>query len=294
MSTSLEDPSTDAAKPGARADDMAGVFELIAAVAKGDAGSADLTHTEEVVAGLREKGIDSLDLLVAVLMRAARQSTDTSRAAQPIDIRTFAQPTPKEIAERIRHKPPLVPFVLNGTLYDPQDINRFDGRELHFVAGSSRDELVAFDDRNVIARFWEQTYVAAMAGTLATAGAGDSAAPDDAMGLAGTRAWVGPWYAWPDCDDGNGAYYYSDAGPDWGSTLYCPPNRGYRQLSKVCRGFLCTGDWNDVISACQGCNIHVIAMYEHKDWGGSSYTGWNQSQLSYLGWNDRASGVACW
>jgi hypothetical protein len=291
---SFEGASTDAASPEARAEHIGRAFELIAAVAKGDAGSADLIHPEDVVAGLREQGIDSLDLMVEVLVRAARQATGKNGAAQPIDIRRFAQSTPKEVAERIQHRVPLVPFVLNGTLYDPEDINRFDGRELHFVAGSSRNELVAFDDRNVIARFWEHTYVAAMAGALAGPKVGNIAPQGTTTFLAGPEEWPGGWSAWPECDDGPGAYYYSDAAPDWGDTLYCPPNRGYPQLSKVCRGFLCTGDWNDVISACQGSGIHVIAMYEHKDWAGDSYTGWSQSQLNWLGWNDRASGVACW
>lgn len=294
MNTSAEDSSTDATTSGARAEHIGHAFELIAAIAKGDAGSADLGHPEDVVAELREHGIDSLDLLVDVLLRSARQSADKKGAAQPIDIRTFGQRTPKEVTERIRHTPPLVPFVLNGTLYDPEDINRFDGRELHLVAGSSRDEVVAFDDRAVVARFWEQTYVAAMAGTLAGARRRDVASQDGTFADAGPERWTGSWHAWPDCDEGRGAYYYSDSGPEWGDTLYCPPNRGYPQLSRVCRGFLCTGDWNDVISACQGWEIYVIAMYEHKDWGGSSYTGWNQSQLNWLGWNDRASGVACW
>ena len=55
-----------------------------------------------------------------------------------------------------------MPFVLNGTLYDPKDINRFDGQELHFAVAVSRDHMLAIDDLDVIGRWWQYIYLSSL------------------------------------------------------------------------------------------------------------------------------------
>src|SRR5262245_55332070 len=110
-----------ASNPGpSQSDSRAGHFsralEVIAAIAKRDAAP------EELAAQLRDQGIDALDVLVSVLARAATQPADRRGAAEPVDIRRFSQPTPPELVARIQHRPPRIPFVLNGTVYDPHDV----------------------------------------------------------------------------------------------------------------------------------------------------------------------------
>ena len=280
--------ANDPADADQRVSHIGNAVQLMAAVAGGDAGRQDLAPPAEIVAGLREQGIDSLEVLVEVVARMARQSSQSKSESQPLDIRMFDRSTPRDLVEAISHTPPKVPFILNGELYDPKDINRFDGQELHFLASPTHNELIAFDDRKTIARFWEVTYIASLSGVSAGRLTGQP------LAFAGPEQY-GPFIGWPDCDDGAGAYFYSDSGTeDWGDELHCPPNRGYHRLSQVSRGFLGTSGWNDCISACQGKDIGIIALYEHTFWGGRTYTGWNQSSLDYLGWNDLASGCACW
>jgi hypothetical protein len=69
-------------------------------------------------------------------------------------------------------------------------------------------------------------------------------------------------------------------------------------LSQVCRGFLCTGDWNDVISALQlhrpGSPLTCV-LCEHINLQGSTWTSFNLSykELNSIGWNDKASSLVC-
>jgi hypothetical protein len=270
----------DASQSDSRAAHLSRALELIAAVAKRDAAPEDIVPPLDIAAQLRDQGIDSLELLVSVLARAVRQPEDRRRATRRIDIRHFSQPTPRELITRSAHRPPKIPFVLNGTLYDPNDIRRFDGSELHFVVGPRADELLAFDDRNVIARIWESTYVMSLSGMVPRGG--QDAEPR--------------WIAWPPMDH-VGAYFWENSGPDgWGEAIYLSPNTGFWDLRRVGHGVLGVGDWNDVISSFAHNQVNVVALYEHVDMQGSSLTSTehSESSLDYIGWNDRASSCACW
>lgn len=288
---------------------MSRALELISAVANRDAAP------EDIVAQMRNDGVDSLDVLVAVLARAARQPADRLDAQRPVDVRRFSKPTPPERAAKIVHRVPSMPFVLDGTLYDPEDVRRFDGRELHFVAGHG-DELLAFDDRSVIARTWELTYAASLstAGVRSFSGASLSSSAVEGYqyggyhyggyGSSGVRPQdipiagpgpeeSGPLILWPKKDK-RGAYFYDDKGTDgWGEELFLRPNRGYWDLTEVGRGILGLGDWNDVISAFSMKDTYVVVLYEHINMEGDTLTGLPSSGLG-PDWNDRASSVACW
>ena len=279
----------DASQNDSRAGHLSRALELVGAVAHRDAAPQD------IVAELRKNGFDSLDVLVAVLARAASQPADRRRAERPVDVRRFSQPTPRELVERIEHRAPKIPFVLNGTLYDPEDVRRFNGHELHFVVGSRGNELLAFDDRNVIARVWELTYVASLSGAPGGYRPGDVARQDMAPPQPRDGPETFPGGRWPPVGD-PGAYFYEDSGPGgWGESLYLRPNRGYPDLTKVGRGVLGFGDWNDVISAFRGHEVQIVVLHEHINWTGNSLTNqYSASSMDYLGWNDRASSVETW
>ncbi|WP_394141139.1 hypothetical protein [Cytobacillus oceanisediminis] len=54
--------------------------------------------------------------------------------------------TRPKINSRIVQRVPQVPFILNGTMYDPKDIIRFNGQELHFVIPPSGDHMLVVDN----------------------------------------------------------------------------------------------------------------------------------------------------
>jgi hypothetical protein len=166
-------------------------LELVGSIARGEA------YLEDISAQLRDEGFDALDVMLAALAGAARQATDPRVKARPIDVSTFARPTDPELIAQTVHQVPTIPFTMNGVLYDPKDISRFDGQELHLF--SLRGDLLAFDSRESIARIWELLYIAPM--------------PDPALDtLVNSPALftnnMGPVPWWPDIDEDDiGAHF---------------------------------------------------------------------------------------
>ncbi len=81
-----------------------------------------------------------------------------------------------------------------------------------------------------------------------------------------------------------------------GDIICLPPNRAYADLTRVSRGFLGTGDWNDFISSVSWCRWDV-SLFEHIHYGGSQLwlrAGCTTPNLVELGWNDRASAIVNW
>ncbi len=281
--------------------DLDRAVELISAVAEGDA------SVHDVVARLREEGIDSLDVLVSIIARKARQHSQSRRAAKWVDPRHFWIPTPPEHAEQIVHQVPHVPFLLNGTLYDPADIRRFDGRELHLVA--TKRHLLAFDDRNTIARWWEMTFLQANMDperryqdggyqSVPSITPQDSEFPPPPPPV--------PWPPVPSTDpppkvtdfweDIFSTFWW----PDSFSHISLPPNRGYPDLTEVGRGFLDLGDWNDEISAVTLNGNWVAVLHEHIHFKGRTLTitrdsnPFDMRDLRRVGFNDMASSIETW
>ncbi|MGH3365777.1 MAG: hypothetical protein ACRDOY_01055 [Nocardioidaceae bacterium] len=276
----------------ARANHLSRALGLITAVANRDAAIEDIT------AQLRQEGYDALDVVVAALANASRQPTHNRRSQHPVDVRRFSEPSPRELVAEIVHRAPMVPFVLNGTLYDPADIKRFDGRELHFVAGDG-GQLLAFDDREIIARTWELTFASRMPPNLAEregrgqAGAQGVQKPSVLVDDMGPVPW--PW--WP-THGAPGTYFYEDSGyQNWGDDLHLRPHYGYSDLTRVSAGFLGSESWNDRISAYQCWGTYVVVLFEHVNYTGNTYTttyGLSHKELTSIGWNDRASSIQTW
>jgi hypothetical protein len=65
----------------------------------------------------------------------------------------------------IRHKVPEIPFRIDGVLYDPGDISRFDGEELAFFV-RRRDEMLVMRDRQVWAPVVQSMFVSNLATSL--------------------------------------------------------------------------------------------------------------------------------
>lgn len=259
---------------------------LLSAIAAGDAA------VEDIAAELRRDGIDSLDAALAVLRDGIKaHEGEQANLARPINIQRFQNSTPMD-PSRIVQRVPEVPFLLNGTLYDPEDITRFNGHELHFVAEPTSDHMLVIDDRQVMANWWQQLYLESYRSTASQQGKSSSRHPGGRIGpgarvLGATPRDYNVTYFCEDIDSG-GAFFIL-----WG-------DRGYYDLTKVCMGAFCTGDWNDEISSLGFDATHVAVLWEHIHWTGQSFTVSTSSppagvpNLHIYGWGDRASSVETW
>jgi len=175
-------------------------LELISAIAHKDAVPAD------IAAQFRRERFEALDVQVAAQAQAPAAPERRRGAEHPIDVLHFTRPTPPAVVSRIVQRAPKVPFVLNGVIYDPDDVRRFDGRELHFVVACGGDYLVVVDDRRVMGQWWQSVYLSALI----------DAAPAAPASL--NQAWL-----------------YEDARLG-GVALALNRNRGYADLAEVGRG----------------------------------------------------------
>jgi hypothetical protein len=239
-------------------------FNLIAAIVAGDADMKD------GVASLTKEGISSLEDALLVLKQEL--STRTLNE-DPIDFRQLRKESPPEATSHIKHIVPEFPFILHGTEYEPQDITRFDGQELHFIATPNSDHMLAVDDRNLIVDWWQFSYFDRY-----------RESPNQHI-----RSDI-PEARTNFRDDPNLRGY----------VLPANANRGYERLSEVDRGIF--GDWNDVISSFSMSGVQVAQLHEHKYYGGESFS-WvlpygteygEVRDLGPYGWGDRASSVGTW
>jgi hypothetical protein len=282
------------------------LLDLISAVATGDA------RREDVVAALRNEGIDSLDVLVEVLAQVTRKKGAGRRLqASLLDPQRLSNTTTPERAARTVHQIPRLPFLLRGTIYDPADIGRFNGQDLHFVAIGRDDHMLVIDDRSVMENWWQLSYVNSIMSSNAiylTARGGELEAPLHPTNFGGGggsgRIVVGSGGGSSSGPEGFGttpglsgpprAVFYEDIFYG-GSSIELEPNRGYADLTRVSYTFFGTGDWNDTISSIQTSIPLWTVLFEDVDYMGSTFTTFGGAQnLLDFGWNDRASGCGTW
>lgn len=270
-------------------------FAIISAIAMKDASVQDIAGL------LRKKGINSVEDVIDQVRREADQMTEALRPT-PIDFRKFAVPVGYEPRRDTVQQVPEVPVVIEGTLYDPTDIRRFDGQELHFVASPDGTFMIAIADRAVIGKWWEMTYISSIL----------NESPFDALGAfgadqaserlghrAGSRATVARF---PPTVN-----YFEDINFG-GWSISHGPNRGYADLTRAHMGVF--GDWNDKISSVNGQNLRIAVLHEHINWVGATFSVWSHTtsspegplvhpimderNLHAWGWGDRASSVEGW
>jgi hypothetical protein len=287
MPSGAQDPGTP---PRDRA------LDLVSALAAGDA------EREDVVAALRSEGVDALDLLVDVLAQATRKVPRGRVPPCLRDPQQMSNETPPELRATIVHPVPQLPFLLRGTLYDPPDITRFDGQELHFISSPDSSHIIAIDDRAAMERWWQFSFVSANLKTLEAKGSGTTS----------TTTWPPTGESgvgWP--GTGGGPTLEIPLGPPYGglgpprttfhehihfrgSDIELEPGWGYPDLTEVAWTFLGTGDWNDTISSVKLYRTELATLYEHVGWAGSTFSTTHEPDLTRYGWNDRASGCATW
>lgn len=269
MSDGVEGAGAQSGKTSTlRLDDR--LLGVLSSVVAGDAGK------EDIIAMIRREGGEPSDNRLTKLITRG-------------GVRAAAPP--------IAHKPPAVPFALNGTLYDPQDIRRFDGQALHFVPSQDKEYMLVIDKVDVMLHWWRLARLAAIESyKYGGYHFGPGEAPPPAAGGVGPQDHqVGPEAPVPFY------FYFSYLYEDMdfqGGWLTLEGRRGvtqYANLTHVSRGFLGLGDWNDVISSVK-IEHGVTVLYEHVYFGvldgGSTLTlTRSENYLERFGWNDRASSV---
>jgi hypothetical protein len=271
-------------------------LDLISAVAAGEA------EREDIVAELKSEGIDSLDVLVDVLAQATQKAPRNRVPPCLRDPQQLSNETPADLLAKIVHPVPRLPFLLRGALYDPSDIARFNGQELHFISSGDKSHIIAIDDRAVIERWWQFSFVSANLKTFKANESGMSTTGSWRPGgdIGGGYLGTSPTFDLPKLGLGGtrGAPYirttfFEDINFR-GSDIELEPGLGYPDLTKVSWTFLGTGDWNDTISSVRLDGTELAMLYEHVNWGGSTFSTTHEPNLTTFGWNDRASGCATW
>jgi hypothetical protein len=272
--------------------------------------------TEEMLSALRAEGIGSYERLVEELVRAVRRA---GTPPQQLGIDVLARETPSALAERVVHRVPQVPLTVDGVGIQPEEISRFDGRVLHFVAGDA-ESLAAFTDGRLVSIWLQISILAGIAtrGTRRSRVAQQVAPPYDlepantgAAAGGSTRPGSGPptggpFYHPPDLGTpgasgmpgnlGNGAPWtttfvlYQDI--YWrGSQLVLQAGQGYSDLTEVGNGFI--GSWNDQASSISSSEL-IGVCGEHVNFDGSRLIVLKHTpyvDLTSIGWNDRISSV---
>ncbi|MGS2751249.1 hypothetical protein ACVAMH_31185 [Bacillus zanthoxyli] len=239
---------------------------LLTAITSGEA------VVEDIAKELRNEGIQSLEELIVILRENIKEAKeDEINAMKPINFQNWRRKTSQESISNIVQKVPKVPFILNGTMYDPEDITRFNGQELHFILAPEADHMLVVDDRDLIADWWSLAYFERF----------KNSSMQHETEMQTRMRLIIPHTG-----------FFEDVNFS-GYALGLLPNRGYNRLSSVVRGFF--GDWNDEISSVSMIGTNITVLYEHKNWAGATLTlTGSESDLHRLGWGDRASSIATW
>src|SRR5271165_5958853 len=97
--------------------------------------SGNLT-VDDVLKALEEGGIRDLQQFIKRELAHAKATEKAPRRASMLGP-SVGKPSRRGPAQR----PVTVPVLIDGVLYDPKDIHRFDGQILHFVAPNGERPL---------------------------------------------------------------------------------------------------------------------------------------------------------
>jgi len=257
-------------------------FDIISAIATRDAA------VEDIVRELRNRGVKSLeDVLDMVRQATARRDESAKTTPDPVDFKKFSVGADYKQRLDIVHTVPEIPVLIDGVMFDPKDIKRFDGQELHFIAARDRQSMIAIADRAVMGKWWEMTYVTSLTSSA-------SSAP---RALASHFSFPEP-----------AVIYYEDD-QFGGSIISHGKNRGFYDLTQH-KTSIFGHSWNDRISSLQLVNLTICVLHWDIHWQGATMTfqastpsspegppsypvDWEPSLRPY-GWNDQASSVEGW
>ena|SRR5271165_1693902 len=242
--------------------------------ASGKQTNSDNLTVEDVLKVLEEDGIRDLQQLVKrELARSKAASKSPGRASMLGP--SLAKPSRRGPAQR----PVTVPVLIDGVLYDPKDIHRFDGQILHFVAPSpTRPDFQAFTGDQ-----WPTAVRTLILYRSVIQILGMNEGPI-VQPTGGGVVKYGP------------AEFFSDINFE-GDHLWLDQKHEWPDLTQVDRGdFWDRQSWNDCISSVVPVpNIGTLVLCEDINLGGASFTCPSSVRdLGLYGWNDRASSLVYW
>ena len=255
---------------------------------------------ENILAAFRERDITSLEELVGQLKKAM---ADPRGGPQPIDFSAAMGTGAGREDSAVRHAPPKIPFVWNGTTYDPAGISRLDGQAagflVHYVGG--RPEMYVISDPHQRGLVVQTLAIGRLVGSVIRWASKDfSESPGNTgphtgpVGLLDSTIIVSP----PPFSQGSSSippvadlHLWSDDNFQ-GSGLTVPAGKQYSDLTGVYRFWPFT-DWNDCISSAIPCSSACL-FWEHVGFGGSFLLvnlHLGVRNFEDFGWNDRISSV---
>jgi hypothetical protein len=250
----------------------------------------DLT-ADEMLAVLCREGVVSVE----DLLKRLRGGRTESQSPTPINLQMLSRETPRDDVAKIEHRAPKVPFIVNGTLYDPGEIRRFNGRELHFIIGSASapyGAMLGFEDRTVLTSWLQIVYLSKAAGlAVRTHGPEHPQNPKDSYGVYPRPLQADPAYIRPTHTFMYSRAYYS------GMYLELAPGLQLEDLGKIFRAdddYTRPGSvWDNAISSIH--STPSLCLY----WENPHFQGAMRivvpnmpiPDLDWLGFNDTISSV---
>jgi hypothetical protein len=252
----------------------------------------------ELLGDLKSAGMGTVERLVEALLALARGAR--CKRVEPVLINIDAiwnSPSPPS-GEQLVHRTPKMAFVAGGIEYDPADIRRFDGRELCFVPSWRRGMpyVEVFEDKSFVKNWLRLDYLSRLARGLSD------------IAVKGQSPIPGPKKEEPELpppgpsqgsSGGEGLSHdlrmFEHEG--WhGDMLSLAPGWAYPDLTRVSRGFMGLGDWNDIISSLAPYPGLPAGFWEHVNYEGSMFVKSHllHDHLTEIGWNDRISSVQHW
>ncbi len=268
----------------------------------------DLT-AETLMAAFEAEGIRSLEDLATSVTEALREPHRGGPG--PVPIQELGQPTAPALRGTTKRPTPKLPVRVDGTLYDPQDVGRFDDDELAFFV-RSRDEIFALRDRAVWGPIIQSMFLTNMATGLVSrpvlaASAGSLSVTDYGPHYCPYPGYTDPWTPFSSCP-------YPPPPPEHPAPIPNPPpyvvrlateklwhgdhldvgsGESYMDLTHV-GWWIYAEDWNDKFMSIHQMTC-LAGVFEHVHFGGDylqigpNTGGW--SDLDLVGWGHRISAV---
>lgn len=237
---------------------------------------------------LQAEGLSSPDRFADILVELVereRLRSSPERSPDPLLIDKNQNPGLRHI-----HRAPDVPFSFRGTLMEPGDITRLNGKPLHFaiVGEEAETQLVAYERyRDVVELARHRSVLATVRGEMAAQSAAVVGGPVSSLGVtytgpstaSGTIVIPPPCGGLYCCPSGaprptGEAQFFSgkDFGGDW---AWLGAGGVWRDLTQVplSQSIFSTADWNDQISSVRSGD-GALGLFEHteSDGYGSSLT----------------------
>jgi hypothetical protein len=275
----------------------------------------------DVLEALRKNGIKDLEHLVRTQIELARLETNTPAA---INLYAPAPEAPSNQAVAIVHRVPQLPVFVDGVLYDPADINRWDGQPLHFLvrpdsAGSQLEAFTGNQWTSALKTYFQVRHLMTLFDVvpglqrplepldfpipfLPPSNPPFNPPPPPFLPLPGSpgaphQPPPPPHPPPPPPPPPSESQFFSDNnfGGDW---LWLGRRLAWNDLTRVNRAkfLFFSSDWNDVISSVR-IWAGTVTFYEHINQGGASLTfqqGLDIPDLNPYAFNDRISSIVNW